>query len=217
MSTSLAKELISSRFQPNAPKHQDMLNSFMRHGMTEEECVSEACLQILAGSETTATAIRSTMLFIMSNPQVYHKLQLEIDDAVKSGHASSPVITNAESKQLPYLQAVIKEGLRIHPPATDILSKTAPPEGDTVEIGGKKIFIPGGTNIGYAAWGVHRSKTVFGDDASVFRPERWLEAEKEQLAMMLRTHEYTFGYGKWSCLGKNVALMELDKVFFEVS
>lgn len=189
----------------------------MKNGLTESECLSEACFQILAGSDTTATAIRSTMLFLLASPPSYLKLQAEIDSAVKSRLTSSPVITSTESHQLPYLRAVIKEGLRVHPPVTDILPKVVPPEGDTVEIEGEMVFIPGGTNVGYAAWAVQRNKKVFGEDAEVFRPERWLESSGKALELMMKAHDYTFGYGKWGCLGKNVALMELDKVFFEVS
>jgi cytochrome P450 len=69
---------------------------------------------------------------------------------------------------MPYLQAVIKEGLRIWPPVIGLLSKVVPEQGDEVEFDGKKLFIPGGTNVGYCAWGIHRNKEVFGDDAEMF-------------------------------------------------
>lgn len=57
----------------------------------------------VAGSDTTATAIRITMLYILSAPLVYHRLKREISEAVRDGRASSP-IKQAEAKTLPYLQ-----------------------------------------------------------------------------------------------------------------
>jgi hypothetical protein len=80
--------------------------AFVRHGMTQRECETEALFQIIAGSDTTATAIRATMLYIMTTPRVYEKLQEEIDEAARLGHISTP-ITNAEAEKLPYLQVRI--------------------------------------------------------------------------------------------------------------
>ncbi len=62
-----------------------------------------------------------------------------------------------------------------------------------------------------------KSKAVFGDDANIFRPERWLEASKEKREEMENHLELIFGYGRWMCIGKNVAWMELYKTTFEVS
>jgi len=192
-----------------------MLDSFMRHGLSKDELVSEAILQIIAGSDTTASAIRSTLLYLMTSPGAYHALQREIDTSINTGRVSRPVIRDFEAQQLPYLQAVIKEGIRVFPPVTSAMPKMAA-EDDTVEIDGKAVWLPRGTNVSYCAWGLHRSKDIFGPDADSFRPERWLEASGEQLTRMQKTAELVFGYGKYQCLGKTVAMMELNKVFFEV-
>ena len=98
------------------------------------------------------------------------------------------------------------------PPAPSILSKIVPPGGDILE--GK--FVPGGTNIGICIKGVQRNKGVFGEDADIFRPERWLEAQGERLSRMDKTADLVFGWGRYQCLGRNVALIELRKVFVEV-
>ena len=58
---------------------------------------------------------------------------------------------------------------------------------------------------------------IFGDDADCFRPERWLEAEPERLKEMENIVDLVFGSGRWLCLGKTMVLMELRKVFVEVS
>jgi len=207
-----------------------MLSSFIAHGLTEKQCNNEAILQVLAGSDTTATAIRATMLYIITTPRIYTALQSEIDLAIRSGKISAPV-TSAESlAHLPYLQAVIFEGLRYHHPFNGFPFKLVPPEGDTID--GR--FVPGGTRIAPSYTTFTRLKSVFGEDADVFRPERWLPSrwragtgagveelewkgrEKEKVAEMRRTVDLVFGYGRFGCAGRYVAFMELNKVFVEV-
>ena len=62
-----------------------------------------------------------------------------------------------------------------------------------------------------------RNRDVWGKDATVFRPERWLEGNPDQIAKRELDVEMCFGYGKYQCLGKNIAGIELNKVFVEVS
>lgn len=138
------------------------------------------------------------MLHTISSPKVYNKLQAEIDSAFKSGGISRPVIGDEEAKKLPYLQAVINEGLRIFPPATGLGSKVVPPGGDTVE----GIFLPEGTKVGVCMLGLMRNKEVFGEDVGSFRPERWLDASEEDANRMDFYKDWAFGYGKYVCLGK---------------
>ena len=209
---SIANKKVAERFEPGAVSHPDMLGSFIRHGLTQEEASREALLNVVAGSDTTATVIRTAMLHLLSNPAAYAKLQAEIDDAVRDGRVSSPV-TDPEARQLPYLQAVLKEGLRMKAPAAGPLFKTVPPGGDVID--GK--FIPGGTDIGTSPFSIYHSKKIFGEDAAMFVPERWLtETDSERLAYMASTVDLVFSSGKYLCLGKSVALMELNKIFVEV-
>ena len=162
----------------------------------------------IAGSDTTATAIRVTFLYILTHPRVLSKLRQEI----ASNSISSP-IRNTEAAALPYLQAVIKEGLRICPPLVGLMAKEVPPEGDVIN--GK--FIPGGTSIGYCGFGIFRSKKIWGEDANTFRPERWLEGSPESIKEHESVLDLIFGGGRWQCLGRKVAQMELNKIFVEVS
>jgi cytochrome P450 len=153
------------------------------------------------------------MVRIITSPHVYSRLNEEIDSAVRNGKISSPLIRLEEARALPYLQACIKEGLRIFPAGTGLLSKQVPPEGDTIN----GMHLPGGTEIGINIWAVTRNTEVFGPDAKAFRPERWLEASPEQYAKMERVQELVWGNGKFVCLGRTIALIELNKIFVEVS
>jgi len=99
------------------------------------------------------------------------------------------------------------------PPTTGLGSKQVPPEGDTIA----GYYVPGGTQIAHNFSGVMRLPRIWGEDADVFRPERWLEAEGERLKEMQGTVELVFGSGKYQCLGSRVAMVELNKVFVEVS
>lgn len=208
---------VDERLQNPTDKKSDMLASFIRHGVLGDDLRSEALEQIVAGSDTTASGIRCTLLHVITNPRVYAKLQKEIDEAVRDGKAPQDgFITHSVAKQLPYLQAIIREAMRVWPPVANIFSRDIPPGGDTVNIDGKDIFLPGGAYIGYSALAMHRSTEIYGEDAKAFRPERWFEDDKDKLATMLRTNELIFGYGKWQCLGKDVARIELEKVVFEV-
>ncbi|KAL0769401.1 hypothetical protein CaCOL14_008709 [Colletotrichum acutatum] len=208
----VAKKVVAERLTSDkTAKRRDMLGSFLAHGLSREEAEGETLVQIMAGSDTTATAIRTTMLYLMTSPSCYSNLAKEVREAANAGTISSPV-TNREAGGLQYLQAVIKEGLRVFPPVTGLMSTTVPAGGDFMH----GMSIPKGTDIGWTAFGVLRSKAVYGPDADVFRPERWLEAGEDELKAMTAQWELVFKYGKWQCLGKTVALMELNKVFVEL-
>ena len=75
----------------------------MRHGIEKGPAIAEAPLQLVAGAETSSTVIRSTLSYLMATPRAYQKLKVNINEAIQSGAASSP-ITVEEAKKLPYLQ-----------------------------------------------------------------------------------------------------------------
>jgi cytochrome P450 len=213
-----ARSLIDARLKHSTDQRSDMLASFRRHGLSPKELFNEAVLQILAGSDTTATALRCLVLYLIGHPTVYKKLQAEIDEAVASGivPASPDIISNAALLKLPYIQAVVREGLRIHPPVTDVVPKKVPAGGDTVVVEGKSIFLPGGTDISYSVWSLNRRKDIFGQDSEQFRPERWIldeDADKDKLAEMRRT-KVTFEVKPYSgclCVGSRSCLPVLTR------
>ncbi|KIW95974.1 uncharacterized protein Z519_03040 [Cladophialophora bantiana CBS 173.52] len=221
----ITREQTAKRFDSQGkPKgdYNDMLGSFIRHGLTKEEAESESVMQLAAGSDTSATGMRATLRCIISSPMAYVKLMAEIDEAIASGKIPSDenqVVSNSNAKELPYLQACIKEGLRWYPPIAGMLAKKVPRAGDRV----CGYFVPGGTSMAYSAKAVHHSAALFGPDEYAFRPERWIltkdggdEPSVEKLKAMEQNNELIFGYGKYQCLGKSVALIELNKIYVEL-
>ncbi|KAK5628847.1 hypothetical protein RRF57_004562 [Xylaria bambusicola] len=207
----IAREFVGKRYDPNAKPQSDLLGSWIRNGLTKDQAEAEGLFLIIAGSETTASTLRVTLLNIITCPRVYNKLKQEIRDAVVDGKVDNP-IKFEEAKRLPYLQAVIYEGLRMRPPALSLFLKVVPPGGDMVH----GTYIPGGALIGTNAASLFSSPINFGDDAAIFRPERFYEANEHKRTEMERLVELGFGYGRFQCSGKLVAFMELYKVLFEL-
>jgi cytochrome P450 len=92
------------------------------------------------------------------------------------------------------------------------MSKVTPPEGDTIN----GFFVPGGVNIATNTWALMRSENVFGPDVNCFRPERWLNISGAKYAEMARVVDLVFGSGRYKCLGRTIAWMELNKIIVEV-
>ncbi|KAI0509404.1 pisatin demethylase [Xylaria bambusicola] len=207
----IAREYVSKRYDPGAMVQRDLLGSWIRNGLTKDQAEAEGLFLIIAGSETTASALRITMLHIITCPRVYIQLKQEIRDAVIDRKVDSP-IKFEEAKRLPYLEAVVYEGLRMRPPVPGLFPKSVPPEGDVVN----GSFIPGGTVIGMNTSSIFSSTAHFGEDAAIFRPERFYEADDQKRTELEKMVELGFGYGRFQCSGKSVAFMELHKVLFEL-
>lgn len=145
---------------------------------------------VIAGSDTTAISLSSIMWHLMQNPESLRKLRAEIDEFTAQGRCSDN-ITFKQSQHMPYLQAVMKEALRIHS-ATGLPMWRVVPDGGA-EISGR--FFPAGTVVGVNTWVAHYDEQTF-PDAKAFRPERWLEAEidPEQLKQMNQIHMPVGGY-----------------------
>ena len=119
------------------------------------------------------------------NPAVQTKLQKELDAAL--GSEDDPVSNFEQVKNLPYLQAVIDETLRIHSTSGIGLPRLVPEGGLTVC---GKTF-PEGTVLSVPTYSIHREKSVWGEDAELYRPERWFERDE---ALMQKTFN-PFSYG----------------------
>lgn len=189
----------------------DMIDSFIKQGLSEAQIADNVLVQLLAGSDTTVSSLRASFVSIMSNPRIYKRLQAECDEVAKE-IPFDRVISYQRAIRMPYLDACIKEALRYHPAATGPLPRTVPKGGDWYE--GK--FLPEGTVIGLARWNMSRKNKVYGIDCEVFRPERWLDSTPEQIAKMEKASELLFNVGRHRCLGERIALNELYKMTFEM-
>lgn len=159
-----------------------------------------------AGSDTTAASLRAVFYYLCQNPTAHRKLLKEIDESDSKGELSDPV-TFAEAQSLKYLQAVIREALRMHPAVGLLLERVVPKGGAEVS----DIWLPEGTIVGINPWVAARDRSVYGGDADDFKPERWLEADEQQLRLMERNF-LAFGSGTRTCLGKNISLLEMSKL-----
>jgi len=197
-------------------KARDMVDGFMRNGLSQHEIEGEAALQVFAGSDTTAITLSVAIVSLATTPRAYARFKAEISSAIASGHVSADKpITFEQAQKLPYLQAVIWESFRTRCPANFGFYKTVPPEGDTL----KGVFLPGGTDIGNNILALSRNVRVFGKDVEVFRPERFLvgpDCDEDTRAYRTKSIEVVFGGGRWMCSGKQVAMYELHKALFEL-
>ncbi|KAK3307745.1 cytochrome P450 [Chaetomium strumarium] len=178
--------------------------------LTMDEIIAITTTNVIAGSDTTAVSLASVLYHLGKYPEARRKLEEEIERAEREGLASNP-ITYAEAVKLPYLSAVIHEAMRIHPATGFILERLVPEGGVTLH----GVHLPEGTVVGVNAWVLHRNKDVFGEDVHSFRPERWIEGDEARIKEMKRCL-FSFGYGPRSCVGKNISILEMWKVVFEL-
>jgi len=177
--------------------------------MSTTDVVVALAGNVFAGSDTTAIALRAILYFLMKHPDKMHRLQTEIDNAADAGKISKP-ISDKEARALPYLNAVIKEALRLHSSVGLLLERHVPAAG--VTLCGK--YIPGGTIVGINPWALQHDPAVY-PKPHVFDPERWLEAPPEHLAAMDRSF-FAFGGGNRVCIGKNISYIEMRKIIPEL-
>lgn len=116
----------------------------------------------------------------LSIPRVYSRLVEEVETAVREGKIHSQGnVQWTDAQNLSYFQACLKESMRMRPAVGVNIARYVPPEG--IEIEGRHI--PGGTRLALNGWVLHRDKATFGEDADVYRPERWLEDPEEAKVM----------------------------------
>lgn len=124
--------------------------------------------------------MQSFFWHVLDSKPAYQSIVREIETAVKDGviPATGNISWN-EAQNLPYLQACLKEAMRVRPAVGLNITRLVPPEG--AELDGHRF--PGGVSIAANGWVLHRDKEIFGADADVFRPERWLEDEENSKKM----------------------------------
>jgi cytochrome P450 len=160
-------------------------------GLSLGEHHSLAALFMLAGTETTATALSGTSYHLMMNPDKLNLLTQEIRSAFTSIEDM-----NLESlARQKYLMACLQEGLRMYPPVPSELPRVVPAGGATI----CGEWIPGGTSLGVHHLSTYRNEQLFRKPYE-FHPERWLgdpEFKDDQLDAL-----EPFSVGPRNCLGK---------------
>lgn len=167
--------------------------------MDEIEIVTNAVGNLGAGGDTISSALQAFVYYMIRNPEMLAMLQKELDEA----HLAD-VPTFEEAQNLPFLQACIKETLRIHPVVGFGLTRVAPAEGITIC---DRRFEPG-TILSVSIWAIHQMTSIFGDDAAIFNPRRWLDPTR---AAKMNSVMIAFGAGYNQCPGQNLAKLELYK------
>jgi cytochrome P450 len=166
-------------------------------GLTDAEVRDEVMTLLLAGHETTATALTWTWYELGKNPDALVRLVEESAQVLGTGDAARDV-TFADLVNLPWNLAVIEEAMRLHPPAY-LVGREAERE---VTLGGHRL--PARSIVAVNVRGLHRRADYFPAPLA-FRPERMLPDAKKARP---RSHYLPFGAGPRVCIGSHFALLE---------
>ncbi|KAG6943240.1 hypothetical protein JG688_00017704 [Phytophthora aleatoria] len=163
---------------------------------------------MIAGRDTTADALSWLMHELHHHPRVVKKLREElITKLPQFGYSESYVPSMDEVQDLPYLEATIREVLRLFPPVPIIpyhcYRDTVFPDG---------TFIPADSAVLLSPYSTARLESVWGSDASSFVPERFLDTKSEELLKVATTEFAAFSAGSRVCVGRNLAMLELKLV-----
>ncbi|MCJ1377521.1 hypothetical protein MMC17_000616 [Xylographa soralifera] len=154
-----------------------------------------------SGHETTSGFLAFLFYRFMVNPKTLQTAQKEVDDVIGTGS-----IRVQHMSKLPYLNACLREAIRLNPPAAASYMKTHPNNtDDPVILCGGKYQVPRGTTFRNLVGLVHQDRNNYGSDADVFRPERMLD---ENFSKLPRNAWKPFGNGSRSCIGVDFAWQE---------
>ena len=162
-------------------------------GMSDKQLRDEAVTLFLAGHETTALALAHTLYLLSKHPEIERRLADELERVL-----GGRLPTAGDIKALEYTGRVIKEGMRLYPPAWTTSRETL----EDVELGGHRI--PKGAQLLFSQWVVHRDPRWF-PNPEAFDPDRWLPATAKALP---RFAYFPFGGGPRVCIGNHFAMME---------
>jgi cytochrome P450 len=161
--------------------------------MTDRQLRDELVTLFLAGHETTALALSFSFYLLAQNPAAAARLDAEVQDVL-----GDKLPTSADVPRLRYTEWVVRESMRLLPPAPSIGREAL----SDCEIGG--FYVPKGTQIALLQWVVHRDPRWF-DDPESFKPERW---DNDLARRLPRGAYFPFGDGPRVCIGNQFAMME---------
>jgi cytochrome P450 len=183
----------------NPGEHNDLLSLLLQaryddgQPMSDEQLMSECQILFVAGHETTAAALAWSWYLLCQHPDIYAKLQQEVDSVLQG---RTP--TYADLAHLPYSLQVFKESIRIYPP----IFATSRQALHDVEIG--EYLVPKGGLVAIAPYTLHRRQDCFPEPEK-FDPERFSPNREKQIP---RNAFLPFGLGSRICIGNHFALME---------
>ena len=201
----IIRERVSSVVQDKAVPEQDTIfHTLLQSDIPEEEkgierLSEEAFVLIVAGTESTAQILTILTYHLLQNPKILSQLRKELDEAMPD----PKVIADWQTLEtLSYLNAVVKEGLRIAAIITVRLAEVAPDESLVF----RNWTIPPGTPVAMNVHSILRDPAIFPDPGK-FDPSRWIGAANrgERIERFL----VPFSKGSRACLGLNLAYAEL--------
>ncbi|KAL4946987.1 putative cytochrome P450 [Aspergillus filifer] len=205
--TATKREKLSTE---KAEEIQDTKTSIYRHvlfssGMPESECdperlSHEAVILYSAGTATTARTSTIMCFHILSNPYIQERLTDELREIMNGYPDQDNMPTWQTLERLPYLHAIVREGLRLSPGVMRRLPRVSP----DAALHYKQWTIPAGTPVGMAAYSQHMDPSVY-EDPFIFRPERWLGSINPRL----NRNWVPFSRGSRNCVGMNMAYSEM--------
>ncbi|KAJ9163623.1 hypothetical protein P3X46_023272 [Hevea brasiliensis] len=195
----------------NAKPHLlDSLLGFQETYGLSEESIKELLWDVTtAGLETSSIVVECAMAQLVKNPRVQFRAQEELDKVI----GLNRVMAESDISKLPYLKCIVKEALRLHPPAPLLLPHKA---NSNIKIGGYDV--PKGTHVHVNVRAIGRDPAVWQDPVE-FRPERFLEKDVE-----IKGHDFRllpFGAGRRMCpaaqLGMNLVTSMLGQLLHNFS
>ncbi|KAI3840924.1 hypothetical protein MKW92_031327 [Papaver armeniacum] len=178
-------------------------------GNNPEISVKSIALDMLSGgSDTTKLIMTWTLSLLLNHPDILDKAKEEVVTYFRKKRIAdnTPVVDAADVPNLLYIQAIIKESMRLYPASTLMERMTS----DDCEVGG--FHVPAGTRLWVNVWKMQRDPRVWNDPL-VFRPERFLSNDKEMVDVKGQNYELIpFGTGRRICPGASFALEVLHLV-----
>ncbi|KAI5924025.1 cytochrome P450 CYP5202A1 [Camillea tinctor] len=201
---SLLNMIIEAQKQEQGSKYQPF-TEFLGKSTDIEKARDELMNLLFAGRDTNASLLGWIVYVLAQEPDVFKKLETEVLSTMGQDPNSTPTLLDL--RKMPYLEDVINETLRLFP-AVPINGRMCK-ETTTLPFGGgqsgeEPILVPKGALICFSTYGCHLSTKNYGEDARLFRPERWREVDVKS-----RTHDYTFHPfigGPRKCLGEIFAM-----------
>ncbi|KIA75603.1 cytochrome P450 [Aspergillus ustus] len=168
-----------------------------RAGVSHQETLIQCKAAMFAGADSTAVLLSTILFHLVRRPAVRKRLKEELRERQ----------AGVDYQSLPYLQAVIREGLRLGMANPARLTRIVPSQSTGCTISG--VFLPPGTIVGAAAYVFHHNPKVFPQPFE-FLPERWLASDEETGARRLKESDiFPYGLGSRACLGRNLANQQL--------